>query len=54
MLLYKSLYMNINEIVHVLVWHYTVYTMGSRMVFSVALFCLFLTMIIGLNQESYM
>ena len=38
----------------VLVRHYTVYTMGSRMVFSVALFCLLLTTIIGLNQESYM
>ena len=46
--------MNINEIVRVLVQHYTVYTMGSRMVFSEALFCLFLTTIIGLNQESYM
>ena len=38
------LHSNINDLVHILVWHFTLYSMGNGMVFGVALFSCYFTM----------
>ena len=38
------LHSNIKDLVHILVWHFTLYSIGNSMVFGVALFCCYYTM----------
>ena len=38
------LHSNINNLVHILVWHFTLYSMGNSMLFGTALFSCYFTM----------
>ena len=40
------LYSNINDCVHILEWHFTLYSIGNGMVFGVALFSCYFTRIL--------